>query len=240
MPKTVPSTPKPADPAPPGPVHKGPGKLFWLCQLATLFVMGLFVYDFIVKGAAPVENNAVVVYLALLAAYSADKEVGRWASKRDPRQTPAEKRGSWFVVLWVFFYFAAYLAHMSGPEWRVPEGLAKVVVSVLGVFFSTGVSKRLFSMLRPEGTPLLNVEEADTSRARSPLMLVQRDRVSDEETFKMITGHLSGRKDGLSSADIARGLNMNRRTILRHLQMLEDDGRIRAEGDKRWKKYWLA
>ena len=96
----------------------------WRNQVYTLFILALFLVDFFSHGARPVERNLVVVYLALLSAYSVDKEVARWASRKDKNQVLPERKGSWYVVFWALFYAGVSVASFLDPSWKVPEGLA--------------------------------------------------------------------------------------------------------------------
>jgi hypothetical protein len=98
-------------------------KLYALTTFFTLLCLGLFLHDFLTLGTHPVGNNMVVVYLTLLSAYAADKEVGRWTKAK--RHELAQKKGSNFVVIWALFYALGTWPSTSKPPIKPPNAWPK-------------------------------------------------------------------------------------------------------------------
>ena len=58
--------------------------LFPLLTLYTLVYLALMGYDFAAKEAFEIPPGLMAVYMTLVLAYSADKEIRRWAGKEVP------------------------------------------------------------------------------------------------------------------------------------------------------------
>ena len=76
------------------------------------------------------------VYIALLGAYAADKEIRRWIGTPEP-----PRKGSLFVYLWLLFFLIAYIVYSFRPEYGLPSNLMPVCLQVLGIFFGSKASK---------------------------------------------------------------------------------------------------
>jgi hypothetical protein len=215
--------------------------LFWLTQAYTVIIMGLFVNDFISQGKALVENNIVVVYLALLSAYAADKEFARYRGSKGPAAGDQDalkaSKGSWFVGLWAIAYAAAYLAHLFGTGYKVPEGMSNVVLAVLGVFFGSGLVKRYVSSLKPEGAAwaqdILDQKESREAAGR------EASRRAAEKAMEMeaIQELLFANPGGLSTSEIAKGTRVPERSVFRYVAEMKAAGRVKTVGVARGTKY---
>ncbi len=73
--------------------------LFPLLTLYTIAYLGLMIYDFVAKEAFTMPAGMMVMYMALVGAYAADKEIRRWLGKE-----LAARKGSVFVYSWFVFF----------------------------------------------------------------------------------------------------------------------------------------
>ena len=110
--------------------------LLTIYTLAYLALMGL---DFAAKGEFDVPAGLMAVYFALLLAYATDKEIRRWTGKESP-----PRKGTLFVYLWMIFYLVIFIIHSLKPEYALPKDLTTVTLQVLGIFFGSKVSKKIF------------------------------------------------------------------------------------------------
>ena len=118
--------------------------LFPLLSIYTAGYMGLMAADFLLKHSLSLPEGLLPVYIALLGAYAADKEIRRWMGSPEP-----PRKGSLFVYLWILFALAAFIIHSFRPEYPLPDKLISVCIQVLGIFFGSKASK--YACERREG-----------------------------------------------------------------------------------------
>jgi predicted transcriptional regulator len=207
-------------------------KLYILTQIYTLLVLALFIADFLSQGTRPVPNNHVVVYLALLSAYAADKEVARWAARKQKTEPPAERKGSWVVALWALGYAGLAVWCTVYPEWKMPLGLDRAVIMIIGVFFGSAISKRFCGMLSPTDGAWGQVEldaRAKVAKVAQAAEALQNEQGLEREA---VLAALKGAgKAGLSSGRIASVAGLSRRTIQRHLAQMKAQGLVKSGGN---------
>ncbi|MFA5044112.1 MAG: MarR family transcriptional regulator [Kiritimatiellia bacterium] len=114
--------------------------LFPLLALYTVAYLGLMAAEFVLRGAFVVPAGMMPVYIALVGAYAADKEIRRWAVGDQP-----SRKGALFVYLWMIFFLAAFLLHSFRVDFTMPGELSKVVLQVLGIFFGSRASKYIYA-----------------------------------------------------------------------------------------------
>ncbi|MCX6993762.1 MAG: MarR family transcriptional regulator [Kiritimatiellaeota bacterium] len=119
--------------------------LFPLLALYTVSYLGLMAAEFVLRGAFVVPAGMMPVYIALVGAYAADKEIRRWAVGDQP-----SRKGALFVYLWMLFFLAAFLLHSFQVDFTMPGELSKVVLQVLGIFFGSRASKYIYANRRAE------------------------------------------------------------------------------------------
>ena len=117
--------------------------LFPLLVLYTVSYLGLIAAEFVLRGAFVVPAGMMPVYIALVGAYAADKEIRRWAVGDQP-----SRKGALFVYLWMIFFLAAFLLHSFRVDFTMPGELSKVVLQVLGIFFGSRASKYIYANRR--------------------------------------------------------------------------------------------
>lgn len=125
-----------------------------LLILYTIVYLGLMVYDFVARGAFEMPAGMMVVYIALLGAYAADKEIRRWMGKEEP-----PRAGSVFVYLWLLFFLVAFVVRSFKPEFTLPEDLGAVALQVLGIFFGSKASKKIYETKAGKGAVALTREQ---------------------------------------------------------------------------------
>lgn len=115
--------------------------LFPILTIYTIVYLGLMIYDFVMKGAFVMPSGMMVIYIALVGAYAADKEIRRWIGKEEP-----SKAGSVFVYLWLLFFLVAFVIRSFKPAFVLPDDLGKVALQVLGIFFGSKASKKIYEV----------------------------------------------------------------------------------------------
>ncbi|MFA7159323.1 MAG: winged helix-turn-helix domain-containing protein [Kiritimatiellia bacterium] len=110
--------------------------LFPLLSIYTAGYMGLMAADFLLKHSLSLPEGLLPVYIALLGAYAADKEIRRWLGNPEP-----PRKGSLFVYLWILFALLAFTLCSFRPDYPLPDKLVTVCLQVLGIFFGSKTSK---------------------------------------------------------------------------------------------------
>lgn len=171
----------------------------------TLLYLGMMIADFALRGRFTMPSGMMYIYTALLAAYAGDKEIRRWTGTCLP-----SRWGSIFVYAWFIFFGAAYTIRAIFPTFELPADLTKVCLQVLGVFFGTKASGKIYS-LRQGG----KAASADIATGEEKVLQVldERGRITNEDAQKI--------------------LNASHTTAFRILKKLEDAGKIRQQGSGR-------
>lgn len=120
--------------------------LFPLLSLYTAGYLGLMLADFLLKRSLDLPEGIMPVYIALLGAYAADKEIRRWLVTPEP-----PRKGSIFVYLWLLFFLAAYIIRTFQPAYELPANLVPVCLQVLGIFFGSRASKYIWETRQGRG-----------------------------------------------------------------------------------------
>ncbi len=115
--------------------------LFPILTLYTLVYLGLMIYDFVAQAKFDMPSGMMAIYIALVGAYAADKEIRRWIGKAQE-----SKMGSVFVYLWLVFFLVAFIIRSFKPVYLLPNDLSLVALQVLGVFFGSKASKKIYEM----------------------------------------------------------------------------------------------
>ena len=114
--------------------------MFPLLTLYTIGYLGMMVAEFVLRGFF--NSNFVLapgfmpVYIALTAAYAADKEIRRLTGIPEP-----PRKGVFFVYASFLFFLAAFIIRSFRPEFAMSDELGKVVLQVRGSFFGSRTSK---------------------------------------------------------------------------------------------------
>lgn len=144
--------------------------------LATTFVVwGFQLYEFFKGGAYRPQNLFAEGYLAILAAYGAQREASKWLGVE--AMAIQLRRGELFVGLWVMTWLALAAVGNLEPRFQMPEELLKIMMGVLGIFALTSVSSGLRS----------RSAKAQPERRQAILDLVkQRESISAQEAAAAI------------------------------------------------------
>lgn len=113
--------------------------LFPLLSLYTAGYLALMIADFALQDGFNLPDGILPVYIALLGAYAADKEIRRWLAAPEP-----PRRGALFVYLWLLLFLAAFVIRSFRPEFTLPANLSAVCLQVLGIFFGSRASKYIW------------------------------------------------------------------------------------------------
>ena len=174
--------------------------LFPLLTVYTIIYLGMMIYDFIAKTAFDMPAGMMAVYIALVGAYAADKEIRRWLGK----DLPSNKQGSVFVYLWMVFFLTAFVIYSFKREFAMPADLTAVALQVLGIFFGSKASKKIYEIKMGKSAEMATREETVMG------MIQQNGRVARRE--------------------VAAKFSISESTALRLLNELEKKGLIRQEG----------
>lgn len=180
-----------------------------LLILYTIVYLGLMVYDFAAREVFTVPSGMMVVYIALLTAYAADKEIRRWMGKEEPARA-----GSFFVYLWLLFFLVAFVIRSFKPTFVLPADLGAVALQVLGVFFGSKASKKIYDIKSGKDATVLGRQEKVMELVKS------RGRITREE--------------------IMAALKVSATTAWRVLEELEKKGLIKQVGEHKDAYYVLA
>jgi len=140
--------------------------LFPLLSLVTVAYLALLISEFFLRGTVRVPAAMMPVYLSLLGAYAADKEIRRWAGAPEP-----QRKGSLFVYLWVLVFLVLIIVRFFRAEYELPPDMAKVVLQVLGIFFGSRASKYIHER-RTESA----ADPAEQSCRRARILDIARTR----------------------------------------------------------------
>ena len=121
--------------------------LFPLLAFYTVAYLGLTVADFALQQTLELPDGMMPLYIALLGAYAADKEIRRWLGTPEPL-----RKGTVFVYLWLLLFLAFYIIHTFQTDLRLPGHLQSVCLQVLGIFFGSKASKHIFARQTGRGT----------------------------------------------------------------------------------------
>ena len=172
--------PMPADIAEERPPFNEVSVLFPLLSFYTAGYLGLMIADFFLKRSLDLPDGIMTIYIALLGAYAADKEIRRWLGTPEP-----PRKGSIFVYLWVLFALMVFIIHSFRPEYVLPGNLTAVCLQVLGIFFGSKASKYVCERR-------IGSDEVDPGREKLVLdMIAARGQVTRREIMENL--NLSGR-----------------------------------------------
>lgn len=183
--------------------------LFPLLTVYTITYLGMMVYDFVVKTTFDMPSGMMAVYIALVGAYAADKEIRRWLGK-DP---PSNKQGSVFVYLWMVFFLTAFVLYSFKRDFAMPADLTAVALQVLGIFFGSKASKKIYEIKMGKG------EEAKTR---------------EETILQKIREH-----GKITRKEIMDALQLSESSVGRILDQMEAGKRIQQVGERKAAYYIL-
>lgn len=173
-----------------------------LLTLYTLTYLGLMIADFVLRDKFDMPSGMMPMYVALVGAYSAEKEIKRWVGKQEPA-----KRGSLYVYCWLIFFLAAFVVSCINSSFVLPKDLTAVALQVLGIFFGSKASKKIY-----EETSGKSNEQASLTREETVLSLIQdHGKVTRKE--------------------VATTLKISTSTAGRLLAAMEKNGQITQVGD---------
>lgn len=168
----------------------------------TVLYLAMMVADFGLRDAFTMPPGMMIVYVALVTAYAGDKEVRRWTGKALP-----SRWGSVFIYLWFVFFAVAFTIQAINPTFKLPEDLSKICLQVLGIFFGSKISGKLYSMKQ-------EAKDFETEIGG------REDRILA----------LVAEKGRVTTGDAAKLLSLSNPTARRIMDKLEKDGKIKQEG----------
>lgn len=164
-----------------------------LLVIYTVVYFGMMVADFGLRDRFDMPGGMMVVYIALVGAYAADKEIKRWMGREMP-----PKMGSVFVYLWLLFFLVAFVVHSLKTTFTLPNDLTAVALQVLGVFFGSKASKKIYEMKTGKA-------EEIKSREETVLQIVkERGRVTRREVMEALKISESSAKRVFASLEGAK------------------------------------
>jgi len=206
--------PTPADAPKVRPPFNELSVLFPLLSLYTAGYLGLMLADFMLKQTLDLPDGIMPVYIALLGAYAADKEIRRWLVTPEP-----PRKGSLFVYLWLLFFLVAYIIRTFQPAYELPANLVPVCLQVLGIFFGSKASKYVWE-----------------KRWADPASLGELRRASDGGRQAVIMDMIKA-KGQITRRDVMDKLSVSDNTVNRLLQGLENRQLVKRMGEGRGSYY---
>ena len=197
--------PAPENPAPRRPFNEI-SVLFPLLALYTVAYLGLTVLtvaNFALQRALELPEGIMPLYIALLGAYAADKEIRRWLGAPEP-----PRKGTVFVYLWLLLFLALYIIHTFRADLVPPRHLLPVCLQVLGIFFGSKASKHVFA-----------------SRAG-----LAGDRAAEDANRERLIMELFAAKEQVSRQMVESELGIARSSAGRILADMEKRGLIERQG----------
>lgn len=182
--------------------------LFPLTTAYTIVYLGMMIADFILKDAYTAPTAMMIAYGALLVAYAGDKEVRRWMGKGEP-----SRWGSLFVYAWFVFLLVVLIISSIFKEFAAPADLVKVCLEVLGVFFGSKASKKIYEVKQGQNAEALTREEK-------------------------VLSYLKEHKEARNN-DFQQILGVSESTVRRILNTMESKGLVTQHGDKKAATYKL-
>ena len=158
-----------------------------LLTIYTLVYLGLMIYDFAMKAKFELPTGMMVIYIALVGAYAADKEIRRWMGQSEP-----PRAGSVFVYLWLLFFLVAFVVRSFKAEFTMPNDLSKISLQVLGIFFGSKASKKIYEMKTGKSAEIaLTREETVTGLIKERGKVQRKDvmaalKVSDSTAGRLL------------------------------------------------------
>lgn len=129
--------------------------LFPLLTLCTVAYLAMVTAEFFLRSSdLLVPSLMLPLYVTLLGAYAADKEIRRWIGAPEP-----QRKGAIFVYFWVMLSVAMIIIRFFRSEYVLPPDLGKVVLQVVGIFFGSRASKVVYD--RRQGRPALDAADAE-------------------------------------------------------------------------------
>lgn len=121
---------------------------FWWTIILLLMTISEFLHLKLLGHALKLTPSMANAYIALLAAYAASKEVGRWT--RTPK---TERMGELFVYLWWTLLLIMFSAQFLFPtSYKLPLEMMTICLQILGIFFGSEASKLIHSKIHPVST----------------------------------------------------------------------------------------
>ena len=186
--------------------------LFPLLTLVTAAYLAMIVAEFLLPQAVRMPGMMMPVYISLLSAYAADKEIRRWVGVPEP-----PRKGSLFVHLWVLLFLALVIVNFFCTDYSLPQDLGKVVLQVLAVFFGSRTSKY--------------IKERQSGAEMGPSEIsAQRERILE----------LIRTKGRVVRADVMELFGIGRTKATSLLEDMVRDGIIRRVGEKKGTHYLAA
>ncbi|MBI4411844.1 MAG: DeoR family transcriptional regulator [Deltaproteobacteria bacterium] len=157
-----------------------------LLTLYTLIYLGLMIYDFAAREKFDMPVGMMAVYIALVGAYSADKEIRRWMGNEAP-----SKGGAIFVYAWLVFFLVAFLIQSFAPTFTMPEDLTAVSLQVLGIFFGSKASKKIYELKTGKGEEMLSRQDTVLAMIKEKGKAAKRDimealKISDSTAGRLL------------------------------------------------------
>jgi hypothetical protein len=170
----------------------------------TVVYLGMMAVEFFLPKVLTVPAGMLPVYITLVGAYAADKEIRRWVGVAEP-----PRKGSFFVYLWSLFFLVAFMVRTFRPEHQLPAELGLLTIQVLGIFFGSRASKGIYEWrVRPEDK---DPQVISQRQARLLELLKTQGQVSNRDVAQLF---------GISSA-----------TTRRLLTEMESKGLICRQGE---------
>ncbi len=187
-----------------------------LLAIYTTACLALMAADFWLREALDVHPAITPVYIALLGAYAADKEIRRWAGRPEP-----PRKGAVFVYLWALLYLVLFIIHTFNTNYKLPGEIGGIVLQVIAIFFGSKASKYIYQARIKGGE--------DATGDVKPIALEHREFVI---AYLKANGRINRR-------DFIKKFKVSERTATRILEGMANTGLIIRKGEGRGSHFVL-
>lgn len=210
--------------------------LFPLLTLYTLAYMALMGYDFAAKEAFEIPPGLMAVYITLVLAYSTDREIRRWIGKAMPL-----RKGTLFVYLWLVFFLVVFIIRSLKPEYALPNDLTKVTLQVLGIFFGSKLSKKIFQFKKGAVGSVFSIlkgkEEAPKENEKLVEVPSESGSAAGGENPEEVVLDLIRKNGRAKREDLLPVTGLSRSSLGRLLEQMEAAGQITQVGERKASYY---
>lgn len=202
------------------PILKAADRVLYPSTLGcTAVILGFQVWEFWQGGDYRPRWPFAEVYLAVLTAYAAQRELSKWKGIDEP--SIRLRRGELYVALWIAAWLTTTAIANLYSRFTLPSELKTITLGVLGIFAATGVSAGLRQ--KREAGRSASDESGNAAERRAALLKLLAERGS------------------LNSEEAAQSLGTSAVSAWRLLEALEKEDAVVQEpsSDPRQRRYRL-
>ena len=95
-----------------------------------------------------------------------------------------------FVYLWLLFFLAAFVVHSFWSSFTLPEDITAVSLQVLGIFFGSKASKKIYELKTGTGEESMTREETILQRIKDHGKVTRKEMMETLELSDSSVGRI--------------------------------------------------